>query len=168
MAETENFESYTNRVLSRNNLLAGTENYLPKPILHDTIENHLAEYLSLKIDSLPSSKHEHMVQIENLNDWLIFMRQLNDSACAELQHYKNLTMRKRGNDENQAVLYSAPPIRKDSEDSPSSPRSLRTVRVESEQSMWSPRTVLGQSEALFQKIKTLPLSKGVTLQKKKT
>ena len=104
MAETENFESYANHVLSGNNLLAGTENHLPKPILRDTIENHLAEYLSLKIDSLPSSECEHMIQLENLDDWLIFMRRLDDSARAELQRYKNLTTRKRGNDENQGDI----------------------------------------------------------------
>jgi len=104
MAETENFESYANRVLSGNNLLAGTENHLPKPILRDTIENHLAKYLSLKIDSLPSSEREHMIQLENLDDWLIFMRRLDDSARAELQRYKNLTTRKRGNDENQGDI----------------------------------------------------------------
>ena len=101
MAENENFEAYANRVLSGNNLLAGTDNHLPKAILRDTIENHLAEYLSLKIDSLPSSEREHMVQIETLEDWLVFMRRLDDSARAELQRYKNLTTRKRGNDENQ-------------------------------------------------------------------
>ena len=104
MAETENFESYANRVLSGNNLLAGTENHLPKPILCDTIENHLAEYLSLKIDSLPSSEREHMIQLESLDDWLIFMRRLDNSARAELQCYKNLTTRKRGNDENQGDI----------------------------------------------------------------
>jgi len=101
MAETESFESYANHILSGNNLLAGTENHLPKPILRDMIKNHLAEYLSLKIDSLPSSEREHMVQLDNLSDWLIFMRRLDNSAHAELQHYKNLTTCKRGNNENQ-------------------------------------------------------------------
>jgi hypothetical protein len=101
MNESETFECYANRVLSSNNLLAGTDNYLPKPILHDTIENHLADYLSLKIDSLPSSKHKHMVQLENLDDWLIFMRRLDDAACAEVLRYKSLSVRKRMTDENQ-------------------------------------------------------------------
>ncbi len=63
MSESETFEAYTNRVLSGNNLLAGTGSQLPKDLIRDTIENHLAEYLSLKINSLPSSEREHMVQL---------------------------------------------------------------------------------------------------------
>src|SRR5260221_13898416 len=62
MNESESFEVYSNRVLSGNNLLAGTNNHLPKAILCDTIENHLADYLSLKIDSLSSSECEHMIK----------------------------------------------------------------------------------------------------------
>ncbi len=74
MTESDTFESYANHVLSGNNLLAGTENHLSKAILRDTIENHLADYLSLKIDSLPSSEREHMIQLVTFDDWLIFMR----------------------------------------------------------------------------------------------
>jgi len=48
MAETESFKSYANRIFSGNNLLARMENHLSKPILHDTIKNHLVKYLFLK------------------------------------------------------------------------------------------------------------------------
>ena len=101
MSESETFEVYSNRVLSGNNLLAGTDNHLPKAILRDTIENHLADYLSLKIDSLSSSEREHMIGIDTFDDWLLFMRRLDDSARAELQRFKLLT-RKRNNYEDHA------------------------------------------------------------------
>jgi hypothetical protein len=95
MTESESFETYANRVLSGNNLLAGTDNHLPKAILRDTIENHLADYLCLKIDSLPSSEREHMIDLATFDEWLIFMRRLDDAARAELQRYKNFSSRRR-------------------------------------------------------------------------
>ncbi len=50
--------------------------------------------------------------------------------------------------DNQKLQYFTlhPLVRKDSEDSPSSLRSPRTVRAESEHSIRSPRTLRGQSE----------------------
>ena len=89
MTETETFEDYANGVMAANNLLRGTLNHLTKPQLRDTLETHISEYLYSKIHSLPTSEQEHMVQLENFDEWIVFMKRTDDIARAELRRFRS-------------------------------------------------------------------------------
>lgn len=83
MSPDESFEEYANRVLAGNNLLQGTLRHLSKALLRDTLHNHLADYLSLRLDGLLMSEREHMVGIAEFEDWLLFMKRVDAAARAD-------------------------------------------------------------------------------------